>query len=94
MLFHVAMEVRIPHDLDESVVDELRAAERERALEIQADGRWVHLWRVVGRSANVSIFDVGSHAELHELLMSLPLWPYLDITVTPLTEHPSAAPGD
>jgi muconolactone D-isomerase len=93
MLFHLTMEVHISPDLDEAVVAELRAAERERVLELQADGRWLHLWRVVGRNANVSILDVDSHAELHELLTSLPLWPYLDITVTPLTAHPSALRG-
>ncbi len=94
MLFHVAMEVNIPHDLDPDVVAELRAAERERALQLQREGRWLHLWRVVGRTANVSILDAGSHEELHEMLTSLPLWPYLDITVTPLTTHPSALPED
>jgi muconolactone D-isomerase len=92
MLFHLAMEVRIPSDLDPAVVAELRAAERERVLALQADGRWLHLWRVAGRNANISVLDVGSHEELHELLTSLPLWPYLDITVTPLTTHPSALP--
>ena len=48
----------------------------------QRDGRWPHLWRVAGRYANVSILDVGSVDELHELLSGLPLFPYLDIRVT------------
>ena len=53
-------------------------------------GEWRHLWRVVGRYANVSVFDVDSHRRLHEILSTLPLGPYLDIDVTPLTTHPSA----
>lgn len=45
---------------------------------------------MVGRYANVSIFNVDSHDELHQLLSSLPLFPYMDIRVTALARHPSA----
>lgn len=90
MLFHVAMDVRIPHDLDADTVEDLKRRERQRSQELQRDGRWRHLWRVAGRYANISVFDVGSADELHELLSSLPLFPYLDIQVTPLVRHPSA----
>lgn len=90
MLFHVAMEVNIPHDADPERVEELKRREKERAQELQRDGRWRHLWRVAGRYANVSVFDVESAEELHELLSSLPLFPFLDIEVTPLVRHPSA----
>lgn len=90
MLFLAQMEVSLPHDLDDDVLAKLKDAERERAQEIQRSGRWPHLWRVAGRYANVSVFDVESVDELHELLSSLPMFPYLDITVTPLATHPSA----
>jgi muconolactone D-isomerase len=87
--FLVQMEVRLPHDMPTEVADDLRAREKERAAEIQRSGKWPELWRVVGRYANVSLFDVESGAELHELLTSLPLFPYMDIEVTALTRHPS-----
>ncbi|MDN5851277.1 MAG: muconolactone Delta-isomerase [Actinomycetia bacterium] len=90
MLFLAEMEVSLPHDLADDVLAKLKDAERERAQEIQRSGRWPHLWRVAGRYANVSVFDVESVDELHELLSSLPMFPYLDITVTPLANHPSA----
>lgn len=90
MLFHVTMDVRIPHDLDADTVERLKAKEKERAQQLQRDGRWRHLWRVAGRYANVSVFDVDSAEELHEILSSLPLFPYLEISVTPLVRHPSA----
>lgn len=92
VLFLAQMEVSIPHDADPELVEQRKQAEKERAQELQRDGRWRHLWRVVGRYANVSILDVDSHEELHELLSTLPLFPYLDITITPLTRHPSALP--
>ena len=90
MLFHVRMDVAIPHDLDPARRAEILAQEKAYAQELQQAGTWLHLWRVVGEYANVSIFNVDSNDELHELLNGLPLFPYMTITVTPLAAHPSA----
>lgn len=92
MLFHVTMRVNLPHDLDPEVAGELKSREKARAQELQRAGIWRHLWRVAGQYANVSVFDVDSHEELHEILSGLPLFPYLDIEVLPLARHPSALP--
>lgn len=92
MLFLVEMDVRLPHDIEEGKLARLKTQERERAQELQRSGKWLHLWRVAGRYANVSVFDVDSHDELHEILWSLPLFPYLDVRVTALATHPSALP--
>jgi muconolactone D-isomerase len=89
MLFHVRMEVRIPHDLDPDDRTELVAREKAYSQALQREGKWPHLWRIVGEYSNFSIFDVGSNDELHELISALPLFPYMDITVTPLATHPS-----
>ncbi|OLL31223.1 muconolactone delta-isomerase [Burkholderia sp. SRS-W-2-2016] len=90
MLYCVAMQIRIPDTLDAVTVEAIKTAERARAIEIQKTGKWPHLWRVVGQYANISVFDVDSHDELHQLLSSLPLFPYMSIVVTPLARHPSA----
>ncbi|SDN99861.1 muconolactone delta-isomerase [Klenkia soli] len=90
MLFHVRMDVGVPHDLDPDVRAELVATEKARALELQRAGTWVHLWRVVGQYSNISVFDVADATEMHDLLWSLPLFPYMQVQVTALTEHPSA----
>jgi muconolactone D-isomerase len=90
MLFHVHMRVNIPHDADAEVVAKLKADEKARAQELQRAGTWRHLWRVVGQYANISVFDVSGADELHEILSGLPLFPFMDITVSPLTRHPSA----
>jgi muconolactone D-isomerase len=52
-----------------------------------------HPWRVVGQYSNLSIFDVETNDELHDLLSGLPLYPYMQIEVTPLSAHPSAMKG-
>lgn len=90
MLFHVRMDVALPRDLDPAERDTLLATEKARALELQRKGSWVHLWRVVGQYSNVSIFDVDSGDELHQILWNLPLFPFMKVQVTALAEHPSA----
>jgi muconolactone D-isomerase len=90
MLYCVQMEVHVPHDIDATYFERLKAKEKERALELQREGKWLHLWRVAGRYANISIFDVDNHDELHNIVSTLPLFPLMQITVTPLSTHPSA----
>jgi muconolactone D-isomerase len=90
MLYHVQMDVRPPHDIEPERFERLKAEEKARAQELQRQGKWPHLWRVAGRYANISIFDVESHDELHALLSTLPLFPFMEVVVTPLARHPSS----
>lgn len=90
MLFLVRMDVNIPRDLPVEEANEIKAREKAYSQDLQRDGRWKHIWRVVGEYANYSIFDVESNDELHQLLSQLPLFPYMAIDVTPLAQHPSA----
>ncbi|MBS9533615.1 muconolactone Delta-isomerase [Mycobacterium sp. M1] len=89
MLFHVRMDVKIPHDLDPRQRTEIVAREKAYSQELQRSGKWPHIWRIVGEYSNISIFDVESNDELHEIISGLPLFPYMDIRVTPLATHPS-----
>jgi muconolactone D-isomerase len=89
MLFHVRMDVRLPHDLDADARADIVAREKAYAQDLQRAGKWPHLWRVVGEYANISIFDVDSSDELHELLSGLPLFRFMDIKVMPLATQPS-----
>lgn len=94
MLFHVEMDVRLPADMPASQADALKQTEREIAQALQRSGKWRHLWRIAGRYANVSLFDVDSVDELHQLLSTLPLFPFMKIDVTPLCRHPSSIRDD
>lgn len=94
MLFHVRMDVRLPLDMPAEFADKLKARERARFQELQRSGKWRHIWRIVGEYANVSVFDVESPSELHEFLLSLPLFPYMQVEVTPLCRHPSSLHED
>jgi muconolactone D-isomerase len=94
MLFHVQMDVRLPHDMSDDKASSLKKEERERALQLQREGKWRHLWRIAGRYANVSVFDVSGPEELHDILSSLPLFPFMEMTVAPLCRHPSSVHTD
>ncbi|GAC48842.1 muconolactone Delta-isomerase [Gordonia aichiensis] len=89
MLFHVRMDVDIPHDLDPDVRADTIAREKAYSQELQRKGIWPHIWRIVGEYSNISIFDVADNDELHAILSGLPLFPYMTIRVTPLATHPS-----
>lgn len=94
MLFYVRMDVNIPNDLDRDTAAQLIAKEKTYSQELQRSGKWRHIWRIVGEYANYSVFDVKDNAELHELLTGLPLYPYMDISVSALCRHPSSVRED
>lgn len=94
MLFHVEMTVKLPHDMPVETQDRLKADERALAQRLQQSGVWRHLWRIAGQYKNVSIFDVESPQALHDLLTSLPLFPYMTMEVTALCRHPSSIHQD
>jgi muconolactone D-isomerase len=83
------MDVALPPDLDPDKRDALLASERSYSRRWQDLGHWKHLWRCVGAHANLSIFEVDDTHQLHSILWGLPMFPYLSITITPLTAHPS-----
>ncbi|MBD0322730.1 MAG: muconolactone Delta-isomerase [Aldersonia sp.] len=88
-LFHVRMDVKLPHDVDPAIVEDTVAREKEYSHALQRAGKWPHIWRIVGQYSNISIFDVESADELHEILWNLPLFPYMDVEIMPLTRHGS-----
>jgi muconolactone D-isomerase len=94
MLFQVEMDVRLPHDFPAEKAEALKQTERASAQELQRAGIWRHLWRVAGRYSNVSIFDVSGPQDLHDILSSLPLFPFMDMRITPLCRHPSSVHDD
>jgi muconolactone D-isomerase len=90
MLFHLSIAVRIPRDVEQEKIKQPSANEHEQANELQLQYKWIHLWRVAGTYANISIFDVEDPAELHDILNSLPLYPFMEVEVTALCHHPGS----
>ncbi|MGE4410019.1 MAG: muconolactone Delta-isomerase [Sphingomonadales bacterium] len=94
MLFKVEMDVNVPLDYDKERFEALKATEKAYSQDLQRSGKWRHIWRTVGQYSNISIFDVESNAELHDILTGLPLYPFMDIRVTALCRHPSSVRDD
>jgi muconolactone D-isomerase len=90
MLYLVRMDVQLPHDMPVEQADEIKAREKAYSQELQRSGKWQQLHRIVGEYANYSVFDVDTHDELHTILSSLPLFPFMKIQVTSLARHPSS----
>ena len=90
MLFKVEMTVIPPAHLSEEEFNAIKLKEKNYAEGLQEEGIWVHLWRVAGQYANVSIFEVKDKQHLHDVLMGLPLYPFMTMSVTPLCQQPSS----
>jgi muconolactone D-isomerase len=89
MDFLVEIDVTLPPSTPPERREELVAAEAVRARELATQGIIWRLWRVPGRWSNVGVWRASDATELHEALSSLPLYPWLDVRVTPLADHPN-----
>jgi muconolactone D-isomerase len=81
----------LPADTPAAERDRLRAAERERAMELRAQGVLRKLWRTPGSAGTVGLYDCLDATHLHEALSSLPMFPWIEVSVEPLADHPQEA---
>jgi muconolactone D-isomerase len=89
MEFLVHIENRWPADGDLGELARLSAAERERSVELAAEGRIRRLWRIPGRRGSWGLWDAIDAAALHEAVTSLPFFPWLNVEVILLAAHPA-----
>jgi len=90
MEFLVDIDIRLPTGLAEERRAALLEAEFARGSALAAAGVLRAVWRVPGRLANRGVWSAPDATALHEALVSLPMWQYMDVTVTPLARHPLA----
>ncbi len=87
MEFLARLEQKISPDMDPERLAEVKAAEKVRGQELVDAGKLRRIWRIPGRRAVYALYKVESTEELHEILSSLPLFPWMDIEVTALSAH-------
>lgn len=83
------IEIVWPPEKPEQEREEIFAAEFARGQQLARDGALRRLWRIPGRWANWSLYDLADTTALHQALTSLPLFPWMDIAVHPLAAHPN-----
>src|SRR3954463_16232760 len=92
MDYLVDFTLRVPGGTSASELERRTAAKLSRAPELQAQGHPVRVWKPLpdaGRSRSIGLYRAADDAELHAILESLPLRPWMEITVTTLAEHPN-----
>ncbi|POX63885.1 muconolactone delta-isomerase [Streptomyces sp. Ru62] len=88
--FLVEITTSVPDGTPEEEVARRRAAEAVRARELAATGHLLRLWRPVGELRSIGVWRADDEAQLHErVLGTLPLRPWMQLTVTPLESHPN-----
>ena len=89
MEFLVHIEIEWPASNDPRMKEEIFAAELLQGQKLAREGKLKRLWRIPGRWANWSLYDVADATELHAALSSLPLFPWMNIQVHALAQHPN-----
>lgn len=87
MEFLLNIQINWPPDADPTLKDELFEAELIRGQELSREGKQLRVWRVPGRWANWSLWEVNDATQLHDAISSLPLFPWMDVEVHPLAQH-------
>ena len=92
MEFLVEFEVNVPHGARPSEVEARNDAEASAAARLVHEGHLVRLWKppaTPGETKAVGLYRADSEAQLTDLLRALPLYDWMNITVTPLEPHPN-----
>lgn len=94
MEFLVTIEVSLPPDLAAERRAALLEAEFARGVQLRRAGAIERIWRIPGALRNVGVWRAADATELHELISSLPAFPWMRTSVTPLATHPVEAAAD
>jgi muconolactone D-isomerase len=97
MEFLVEFEVHVPEEASVSEVEVRQDAEAVAAARLVEDGHLVRLWRLAaaaGDTKALGLYRADSQAQLDGLLRALPLYDWMQVTVTPLEPHPNDPRSD
>jgi muconolactone D-isomerase len=92
MEFLVQFELTIPEGVSESEVEDRKRDEAVAADTLANEGHLVRLWQTAGGSGPSTIlglYRASTRAELDALLVALPLYEWMHISITPLGQHPN-----
>jgi muconolactone D-isomerase len=88
----VEFEVNVPDGTAGSEVEARNSAEASAAARLVDEGHLVRVWKPPAAPAEtkaLGLYRADSEAQLTDLLRALPLYDWMNITVTPLEAHPN-----
>jgi muconolactone D-isomerase len=92
MEYLVEFLIDIPLGTPSTDVDRLSQAEADRVDTLAREGHALRVWRPLpddGRWRATGLYRAGDDAELNAILESLPLFPWMTISVRALAPHPN-----
>jgi muconolactone D-isomerase len=92
MDYLVEFVINIPDDAPPAEIDQRLAGETTRVAELAAQGRALRVWKPLpedGRQRALGLYRAASDEELEAILDSLPLRPWMEVSVTALAKHPN-----
>ena len=90
--FLIAMTITVPPGTSAHVVDDTMSREASRARELAAQGHLVRLWALPGSPDSrrtLGLWCAQDAAEMAAIVAALPLYAWMTVESTPLTEHPN-----
>jgi muconolactone D-isomerase len=92
MDYLVDFTLTVPEGTSTSELEQRMRGEGTRVAELAAQGHAVRVWKPLeddGLSRAIGLYRATDDSELQAILESLPLWPWMEISVTALAEHPN-----
>jgi muconolactone D-isomerase len=92
MDYLVEFNVTVPEGTPASELEQRTAGEGARVAELAVQGHALRVWKPLpddGRWRAVGLYRAADDSELQAILDSLPLRPWMEISVTALAEHPN-----
>jgi len=92
MDYLVDFVITVPDDASASEREERTAGEGTRVAELAREGHVLRIWKPLpddGRWRALGLYRAADDEELQTILESLPLYPWMEITIAALAEHPN-----
>jgi muconolactone delta-isomerase len=87
--FLTTFTVVAPADTTPETVDATTGRQADRARELAEQGHLERLWALPGQGRALGLWRGADTDEMNTILASLPLYAWMSVETTPLTQHPS-----
>jgi muconolactone D-isomerase len=92
MEYLVDFVITVPDDAPASELQERKDGEETRVAELAREGHVLRVWKPLpddGRWRALGLYRAADDGELQTILESLPLYPWMEISIAALAEHPN-----